>query len=211
MNVTGTTRADQISLNVDPNDGSQFSVTVNDATNSYSTSAISEVDLQGGAGGDKVILNDPVNSFQATLSLNTGSIERAGFQAKVTGAASLYVYGNSQSTAQVFDGPAGSLVSATTYGYTSGSGYFDLAANFGSFYGYAGGANDVASLYSSAGDAFVATGSYAYTSDPTNHQFFNVAEGFQNLYAYGSSLEATRPIYIPRRGTGSLRVPPTAI
>jgi hypothetical protein len=187
LTVTGTGAQDLITLSFDPNDGTQFSVSVNDVSNHYSTSEVTQVNLQAGAGDDEVIVSDPVNVDSAALSPHSSLISRTGFQVEVTGATTIYVYGNSKSTAQLFDAPTGAFVSTTTYSYTSGSGYFDMAANFGSLYGYAGGMGDVASLYSQAGDSFVATATYAYTADPVHQQFFNAAVGFHNLYAYGSS------------------------
>ncbi|HEV3416549.1 MAG TPA: alkaline phosphatase family protein, partial [Pirellulales bacterium] len=187
LNVAGTSGNDQIVLAFDPNDGTQFSVSVNNASNRYNTSTITEVNLQGGAGSDEVVITDPVNAFAASLSPNSSTISRTGFAVNVSDASTIYVYGNSKSSAQLFDAPTGSFVSSPTYSYVSGSGFFDMAANFGSLYGYAGGNSDVASLYSAAGDSFVATGTYAYTADPIQQEFFNAAVGFHSLYAYGSA------------------------
>ena len=188
LNVLGT-GSGTISIFFSPTNPTQFMVDVDGTSQSYSTSQITNIQIDGGGGSETTALSLPTGST-ATLTPGNATISGAGFTITVANSASIYANGNGGGSATL-DVSGQSTVSMTSLwtSVVSGSS-LDFVGGFAQVTSNSTGSGNVAFLYGAT------TGTNALVASPmsvsmTGPGYQNLAQGFPATYSVSASAADT--------------------
>ncbi len=184
LTVVGTGGADSLTINF--SDASNYTVTLNGATQSANIGTINSLTFVLGGGSDTVYANLAPGQDNVVMWPETLQANGVGYTIYGTGGNSQYVWAvGAVGTGYFFD----SAGNDTYYGLgtntqMSGPGYYNQLLNLKSVYTYGSGAGvDTAYLYdSSNADILYGFATYASLSGPNAFQH---VEKFDSVYGYG--------------------------
>jgi ELWxxDGT repeat protein len=184
LDVEGTSAADQFNVMLTAN---SWIVQLNSTTETFALSSITQLNFVGNGGADVSVVWGSLGSATAVFSPGSVRIVGADYVIEESDTPTIYVYGDSDSTAQLFaaSDQVNTFAATSGYSYMGDGQYLSFASGFGSAYGYSPAGNgDVAFIYPVAGADFVATPTYGYLSASAS---FSAAEGFATLAAEPTS------------------------
>jgi hypothetical protein len=184
LTLTGTVAADVLLL--DFTSQTNFQVTFNGDSRSFSTSSVSKIVFFAGPGVDTVTANTAPGPDMVTFCPGFLMMNGVGYQFLVNGAENITVTGDANDTAALNDSAGADVYTARpTDAVLQGTGYRTEAKNFAHVIGFSTTGKDVAYFYDSAGnDALIATPTW---TSLTGAGFDNRAIAYHSLYAFATA------------------------
>lgn len=182
--VQGTFDDDLLAVVLAP---ASVTVTMNGASQVFSTSNLGTLTIDGLGGNDMLTLTTAGQASRIVLRPTSSNIQGNGYVVNIANVYLQRVQGDSAATASFYDSPGDDRwVACPDYSYMAGPGYYNYANSCTGYYAHANaGGNDTAVLYDSpTDDEFSSTPDSASIS---SSGYVASASGFESVYAYSSA------------------------
>ena len=183
--VEGTSEDDQFSFAA----GGTHTISVNGVSYDFAATSITDVQFDGGAGADSIVIIGTSAYEEATLHFGSAVVVGTGYAVDAQNVEQVRFYGvGGGDRAYMFDSSGDDVfVMRPNYGLVQGEGFEGRVYDCYRIYAYASEGYDNAYLYDSDGNDI-------YWSDPTQAKlygtnFHNLAEGLDRTFGYSSGGE----------------------
>lgn len=155
VNVAGTAGDDTFAFTA----GSTHQVTVNGVTHEFAAIAVTNIEFNGGAGADSIVMTGTSGAETATLRVGNSTLEGTGFITTALGIENVSALGGGgQDVAYLYDSAGDDILTSQEQHVTFAlaGGEILEAYDFGQSRAYASGGNDSAEFLDTVGDDVVA-------------------------------------------------------